>query len=128
MDTNQVLGWVAGYERLWRTAGTDALAELFSAEATYSQGPYEETLVGLPAIASMWEAEREGSDEVFDLTSDIVAIDDATAVVRVQVLYRHPVSQEYRDLWIIRFDNEGRCSSFEEWPFWPERGTARSPS
>lgn len=122
MDTAQVSAWIAGYERAWRTAGTDGLASLFAADATYSQGPYEETVCGLAAIARMWDAEREGPDETFELTSGIVALDGDTAVVRAAVYYGNPVAQEYRDLWIIRFDTEGRCSSFEEWPFWPERG------
>jgi hypothetical protein len=69
----------------------------------------------------MWENEREGPDEVFTLTSEIVAVEGPTAVVRAEVRYGNPVRQEYRDLWLIKFDGDGRCSSFEEWPFWPGR-------
>jgi hypothetical protein len=119
MDAAEVDGWVAAYERAWRAPGTDRLAELFTATAIYSQGPYDEPVTGLAAIARMWEAEREGPDEVFSLTSSLVAVDDGTAVVRVLVHYGDPVSQEYRDLWVVSFANDGRCSSFEEWPFWP---------
>jgi len=36
----EVTAWVAGYERAWRTPGTDALDGLFTPDATYSQGPY----------------------------------------------------------------------------------------
>jgi len=68
----------------------------------------------------MWDAERDGPDEVFELTTEIIAVDGATAVVRAQVWYGDPVSQEYRDLWIIKFAPDGRCESFEEWPFWPD--------
>jgi len=25
----------------------------------------------------------------------------------------------WRDLWVLRFAADGRCSSFEEWPFAP---------
>ncbi len=113
--------WVSGYEHAWRRAGTDSLDGLFTPDATYSQGPYEEPAVGLPAIARMWEAEREGPDEVFSMTSGIVAVEDDTAVVRVEVKYGKPIRQEYRDLWIIKFASDGRCQSFEEWPFWPEQ-------
>ncbi len=24
------------------------------------------------------------------------------------------------DLWVMRLVDDGRCSWFEEWPFWPE--------
>jgi hypothetical protein len=67
----------------------------------------------------MWEAEREGPDEVFTLESRILAMDGDTAVARARVLYGSPVRQEYTDLWVIEFDADGRCRSFEEWPFWP---------
>lgn len=116
--------WLAAYERAWRTAGTDVLATIFTPDATYLQGPYRTPVVGLPAIARMWEDERDGADEVFQLTSDIVAVEGDTAVTRLEVRYGDPVDQEYRDLWITRFAADGRCRSFEEWPFWPAQPTA----
>ena len=121
MDRARVAEWVAAYERAWRTPGTGALARLFSADSVYRQGPYDEPVTGLPAIGRMWEAEREGAGEVFRMTSDVIAADGDTAVVRVEVRYGDPVRQEYRDLWVIRFAGDGRCFSFEEWPFWPGR-------
>ncbi|WP_129663933.1 nuclear transport factor 2 family protein [Phytoactinopolyspora endophytica] len=121
MDRTQVTGWVQAYENVWRTPGTDALASIFTEDAAYLQGPYQEPVIGLPAIARMWEGERTGPDEVFRMTSDIVAVEGNTAVVRVEVFYGEPVDKEYRDLWVIRFAADGRSQSFEEWPFWPSR-------
>ncbi|WP_327035397.1 hypothetical protein [Micromonospora ureilytica] len=37
------------------------------------------------------------------------------------------VDQEYRDLWVMRFADDGRCRSFEEWPFWPGQQPPDSP-
>ncbi len=119
MTREQVASWVAEYERAWRAPGTNALGQIFGPDATYRQGPYDEPVTGLVAIGRMWEAEREGPDEVFRMTSSIVAVEDTTAVVRVEVFYGDPVRQEYRDLWVIRFTDDGLCASFEEWPFWP---------
>jgi len=117
----QVSNWVAAYERAWRSPGTGGLAGIFTPDATYQQGPYDERLTGLPAVARMWEAERAGPAEVFRMTSEVVAVEGDTAVVRVEVWYADPVQQEFRDLWVIRFAADGRCSAFEEWPFAPER-------
>jgi hypothetical protein len=36
---DHLTGWIAAYERAWRTPGTEALATIFTAEATYRQGP-----------------------------------------------------------------------------------------
>ena len=117
----QVSQWLAGYEAAWRAAGTGGLTRLFTEDATYLQSPYEQPVTGLDAIGRMWEAEREGPGEVFTLTTDIVAVDGQVAVVRAAVCYGDPPTQEYRDLWVIRFAGDGRCAWFEEWPFWPEQ-------
>ncbi|RUL92222.1 nuclear transport factor 2 family protein [Verrucosispora sp. FIM060022] len=128
MDREQVTGWISAYEQAWRTPGTEALATIFTEQASYRQGPYREPVVGLPAIARMWEAERDGPDEVFQMTSEVVAVEGDTAVARLEVRYGAPVDQEYRDLWIMRFAADGRCASFEEWPFWPAQSTATHPT
>lgn len=118
-DRAQVTRWLAGYESAWRAPGTHAVAELFTGDAGYLRSPYELPVTGLAAIARMWEEERDGPGEIFALATEIVAVDGATAVVRAEVHYGDPPRQEYRDLWVIRLDDDGRCSWFEEWPFWP---------
>jgi len=97
-DRTAVHRWIADYERAWRTSGTDGLSALFSTDATYAHSPYEEPIVGIPSIAKMWEEDRDGPDEVFTLSTEIVAVDGATAVVRAEVQYGEPIRQEYRDL------------------------------
>lgn len=122
MDAEAVASWVAGYERAWRSPGTSQLASLFTEDATYLQEPYAEPVTGLAAIARMWEAERDGPAEVFRMTSEIVAVDGAVAVVRAEVGYGEPILQEWRDLWVVRFAADGRCAAFEEWAFAPRPG------
>lgn len=99
--------------------GTDGLSELFADDATYFNNPYGDTHRGLAAIAALWEREREGPDEAFEMTAELVAVEGDTGVARVAVRYGEPKPAEYRDLWIVRLDREGRCVAFEEWPFWP---------
>jgi ketosteroid isomerase-like protein len=120
-DRSAVSRWLADYEAAWRAPGTGALAGLFTSDATYLQSPYEQPVAGLDAIKRMWEDERDGPGEVFTLVTDILAVDGPTAVVRAEVRYGDPLRQEYRDLWIIRLADDGRCTWFEEWPYWPER-------
>lgn len=120
-DRPAVRHWVEGYERAWRSPGTDGISSLFTADAKYLHSPYEEPVVGVDAIGRMWEEEREGPNEVFTLSTEVVAVDGQTAVVRAEVRYGQPVRQEYRDLWVLGFESDGRCSWFEEWPYWPGR-------
>jgi hypothetical protein len=118
MDRAGPRAWVQLYERAWRTAGTKLLADLFAPEATYQPAPFEEPFRGLPAIASMWRAGQ--GDEDFTMRSDVVVVEGDIGVARVEVRYGDPVRQQYRDLWVVRFDGAGRCIAFEEWPFWPK--------
>jgi SnoaL-like domain len=118
--------WVEAYETAWRTAGTGLLQRLFSEDATYLAAPFDEPIAGIEAISRFWEDEREGPDEVFTLTSEIVAAQGDTAVARLEVIYGGPPQRTYRDLWVITLSSEGRCSRFEEWPFHP--GQARTAS
>jgi hypothetical protein len=116
-DRAGVAGWIEAYERAWRTAGTDSLAGLFSDDATYRMSPYEEPARGLAAIGKLWERERVGPGEQFEMSSEVIAVDGDVAVARVEVGYAS--GAEYRDIWIVRFAADGRCREFEEWPFWP---------
>jgi uncharacterized protein (TIGR02246 family) len=128
VNRGQLADWIAAYERAWRTPGTEVLADLFTEDASYSTAPYEEPHRGLDAIAEMWEAERIGPDEAFEMTSEVLAVEGDTGVARVTVDYKraedkdgrvHRQQKEYRDLWVVRLDGSGLCSHFEEWPFWP---------
>jgi hypothetical protein len=119
MDRGDVARWINGYERAWRSPGTDQLQELFTPSATYLTSPWATPHGGLDAIAQLWDAERDGPDEPFTMENEIVAVDDSdrAAVVRVAVEYLKPGGRRWRDLWIIRFAEDGRCEAFEEWPF-----------
>ena len=118
--------WVNAYEQAWRTPGTEVLRALFAPDVSYRYDPWEEPVRGLDALGPWWEEGRDGPEEVFTMSSEVVAVDGDVGVVRVAVAYGDPVRQEYRDLWIVRFDVDGRCVAFEEWPFWPGHGRAPS--
>jgi len=121
MDRTAVEKWVADYERVWRTPGTGLLAELFESAASYLPSPWAQPLEGLDAIGRFWEAERVSPDEEFTMSSEVVMVDADRAVVRVMVGYGAQAQRPWRDLWLLRFAEDGRCSSFEEWPFAPDQ-------
>jgi mannose-6-phosphate isomerase-like protein (cupin superfamily) len=125
VDADRLLEWVDAYQRAWRTPGTEALGWLFTDDAQYLVTPYDDPIIGLDAIRVFWDEDRDGPDEVFTMTAEVVACSGPTGVVRVRVTYGEPVRQEYLDLWVVRFAADGRAQLFEEWPFWPMHG--RSP-
>ena len=127
IDREDVSRWVRAYEAAWRTPGAEALVDLFAPDIVYLPSPWAQPLRGLAALSQFWETARDGPDEVFDLTSEIVAVDRNVAVVRVSVDYENVSSGRWRDLWVLRFDTEGRCDEFEEWPFAPGQRDGHEP-
>ena len=100
------------------------VGRLFTDEATYLRSPYASPLVGHAAIEGFWvDDDEDGS--VFTMSAEPVAVEGADAVVRVLVRYGEPVTQEYRDLWVLRFADDGRVERFEEWAYWPDKPFTR---
>ena len=110
--------WVAAYERAWRDGDVAGVGRLFTDDARYRTSPYAEPKVGHAEIEAFW-LDDEGRS--FSVTAEPVAVEGLDAVVRVEVQYRDPVAQEYRDLWVMRFAPDGRVEDFEEWVYWPGR-------
>lgn len=128
IQREDVARWVRAYESAWRTAGTEALTGLFAPDVLYRPSPWAQPVSGLAALSRFWEGGRDGPDEVFELTSEVVALDGRVAVVRVSVDYKDVTSGRWRDLWVLRFDADGRCIEFEEWPFAPGQSDGHEPS
>jgi len=122
MDPATVMTWVAEYERAWRERDVDAVGRLFTDDASYLRSPYDDPpLRGLAAIRDFWD-----DDTPFEMTAEPVAVQGDTAVVRVEVRYGGDRPHEYRDLWVVRFDGDGRASWFEEWAYWPDKAYTQS--
>jgi ketosteroid isomerase-like protein len=116
MDRDEVVRWVAKYEQAWREGDLIAVEQIFTDDCHYRLSPYDESHVGHEAIKAFW---LDDEDDVFTLQAEPVAVEDRHAVVRVEVHYGDPVRQEYRDLWVLRFADDGRVEDFEEWAYWP---------
>ena len=116
MDRNQVMRWVDGYITAWRDEDVGGVERLFTEDAQYRASPCEEPEVGHQAIKAVW---LDDAGEVFTAAAEPFAVDGQQAVVRVEVRYGEPVRQEYRDLWLLKFAEDGRVCDFEEWAYWP---------
>lgn len=116
MTREEVMQWVAAYEKAWRTGDLDGVRTLFTEDARYRPSPYGESEVGHDAIQAFW-LDDEG--QTFTVESEPVAVEGRTAVVRLTVVYGEPARQEYADLWLLQFAEDGRVEDFEEWAYWP---------
>jgi ketosteroid isomerase-like protein len=120
MTRDEVMRWVRAYEEGWRAEDRAAVERLFTESAQYLRSPYASPLVGHAAIRDFWVDDQEGGSN-FTMTATPVAVEGADAVVRVLVQYGEPVNQEYSDLWVLRYAEDGRVERFEEWAYWPDK-------
>lgn len=118
MDRSTVITWLRGYETAWREGDLDEVGQLFTPDVRYRPSPYEPDLTGHSALQAFW---REEPGTTFMMHATTLAVEDRTAVVRVVVQYLQPREQEYTDLWVVRFADDGRAQDFEEWAYWPGR-------
>ena len=58
------------------------------------------------------------------MNASILAVEENVAVVRVDVVYETPHVEEFKDVWILRFDSNGRVADYEEWAYWPGKTDA----
>ena len=110
--------WVAQYERAWRSGDLAGVTRLFTENAHYLVSPYAQPRIGHGDIQAFW---RDDEGRTFTVAADPIAVEGRDAVVRLEVRYLEPRLQEYRDLLIFRFADDGRVEHFEEWAFWPDR-------
>jgi uncharacterized protein (TIGR02246 family) len=118
VDRTAVTAWVTDYERAWRAGDLDGVTRLFAEDARYLVGPYARPRVGHADIQAFW---RDDVGRRFTVAAEPIAVEGRDAVVRLEVRYLDPSPQEYRDLWILRFADDGRVEHFEEWAFWPDK-------
>ncbi|WP_425955808.1 YybH family protein [Xylanimonas sp. McL0601] len=114
MNREDVMAWVARYEQAWRENDVAAVRTLFTKDARYARSPYDDALSGHAEIEDFWPEDTE-----FTVSSEPVAVEGDIAVVRLEVHYLGPHPHEYRDLWLLRFAEDGRVADFEEWAHWP---------
>lgn len=117
MDGTQFQRWLDDYVEAWRTYEPEAIGKLFAPDAEYRYNPYDEPLSGRSAIVSDWLEHRDDPDSwTAEYRPWALAGDRAVAVGVTRYLTddRSSVEQEYHNVFLCRFDDDGRCSEFTE--------------
>jgi hypothetical protein len=119
VDRSEVVDWLNRYVRAWETYEPAAIGDLFNEHATYSYHPYDEPVVGREAIVASWLKDPDTPD-TYQGQYEPVAIDGNVAVVNGRSRYfqdssRAELTKEWDNVFVIRFDKDGRCLSFREW-------------
>ena len=112
LGPDTVQAWLDAYLEAWRTYDRDAIADLFSLGASYAYHPYDEPLQGRAAIVADWLDERDepGSWEAA-YRPLLIAGDRAVATGET----RYANGKVFSNLFVLSFDDDGRCLDLVEW-------------
>ena len=102
------------------------IAALFAADVEYRYHPYDEPIRGREAVVESWlgEGEHEGAstpdpEGTYDASYRTTAVDGDVAVATGQSTYLTEPGGEvatiFHNAYVMRFDDDGRCSEFTEY-------------
>jgi hypothetical protein len=117
MDEAAFQRWLDSYVEAWRTYDRDAIGDLFSEDVEYRYHPWDEPVRGRSDLVENWLEDR---DDPASWTAEyrpwLVAGENAVAVGESRYLTedRSAVDREYHNVFLCRFDGDGRCREFTE--------------
>ena len=116
MDDAAFRRWLDAYVDAWRTYDAAAIGDLFSEDVEYRYHPWDEPVRGREALVENWLGDRDEPDSwTAEYRPWLVAGDDAVAVgVSSYLREDRTLDREYHNVFLCRFDGEGRCRSFTE--------------
>ena len=118
MDRDGFQRWLDRYVDAWRLNDPAAIGDLFTADARYAYDPFEEAVVGRAAIVASWLDDPDDPN-AWQAEYAVLAVDGETCVAHGRTRYltddRAAVDREFANLFVCRFDTDGRCREFTEW-------------
>ena len=117
MDEAGFARWLDDYVAAWGSYDAEAIGVLFSEDARYRYHPWDGPVTGRAAIVESWlgDPDEPGSWDA-RYQPWVVAGDRAVAlgVSRYLGPDGETVEREYHNVFLCRFDDDGRCSEFTE--------------
>lgn len=118
VDRETVSGWLDRYVEAWKSYEPQAIGDLFGEDAVYAYGPYGEPVRGRDAIVASWLDDRD-DPATYDGRYEPIALDGDVAVANGRSRYfaadGTTLTSEYDNIFVLRFDGDGRCVKFREW-------------
>ena|SRR5688572_23291263 len=116
MDNATFQRWLDAYVEAWRTYDAAAIGDLFSEDVEYRYHPWDEPVRSRATLVEDWLGDRdEPNSWAAEYQPWLVAGDDAVAVgVSRYFADDGSVDREYHNVFLCRFDGDGRCREFTE--------------
>jgi hypothetical protein len=107
-----VSAWLDAYVDAWERNEPAAIGALFTDDASYRYRPYLEPVRGRDAIVQEWLAERDEPGS-WQASYEPLVIDGDRAIATGETRYAD--GRTFSNLFVLRFDGDGRCREFGEW-------------
>jgi SnoaL-like domain len=119
MKPESVQMWLDRYVEAWRTYDASKIGDLFSVDALYSYRPFDQQdpVRGREAIVANWLEERDDPDS-WEAHYTPLVVEDKIAVAQGRTRYFQKdgsVKREFANLFVLQFDDVGRCERLTEW-------------
>jgi uncharacterized protein (TIGR02246 family) len=114
VGTEAVERWIEAYKKAWMTDDPADITALFTEDAEYHTGPFDEPWGGRDTIVEKWIAQGDSKLE-WDFRCEVLGIAGDLAIVEGWTTYTTPEAHTYNNLWIIQLEQGGRARSFREW-------------
>jgi ketosteroid isomerase-like protein len=111
-DATTVTAWMNDYLRAWDSNAPDAIRALFTDDAEYRTAPFDVPRAGIDAIIAGWVEDQDQPGD-HEFTWNLLGIDGDLAFVEGDTIYGE--DRRYANLWVMRFADDGRATSFTEW-------------
>ena len=125
MNRDSLQAWLDKYVDTWRTYDRAQIADLFSEDAIYLYSPFDEQnpVSRRDAIVADWlkQPDAAGSWEAHYAP---IAVEGNVAVAQGRTQYFNAdgtVKREFDNIFVMHFDDEGRCTRFTEWFMQPRK-------
>ncbi|HWB87833.1 MAG TPA: nuclear transport factor 2 family protein [Acidimicrobiia bacterium] len=105
--------WMDGYVLAWSSNDPAHIRALFTEDAVYDPQTDDGEWEGIDEIVERWIDIGDSEDNWDFEWLPLVEADDV-AVVTARTRYFQPEAS-YRNLFVIRFAEDGRCRDFTEW-------------
>lgn len=118
MDGAAFKSWLDAYGRAWESRDPEAVAELFSDDATYQETPFLEPMRGRSAIREYWALKVERAQERPQFSFEILTVSGNTGIAHWQASFVRIASRakvKLDGIFLLTFDPDNRCRQLREW-------------
>ncbi len=120
LDHATVAAWLEAYSHAWQTYDPTEIGALFSEDAVYHFDPYAEPLRGRDAIVAAW-LDQPDAPGTYAGHYEPLVIEGNRAVANGRSRYFEAdgvtLKTEFDNIFVLRFDDDGRCAEYREWYF-----------